>query len=180
MKLKDFLTPVNVDQLDFSSTIIILIHQRSKTLDEMEFDCCREEIEIIGRVRCDGTLSHVAATQGGGRSVTSDTSYEFVGRYTLTGVTSTARPVGGAPCPVRNRLKSATVKRARSEMTDRRTPAVIAIIDFNLSCVQCIVISYDAQGDFLINFFHIFKALLFFFLQRKSNLNIFRASHGCE
>lgn len=64
MKLKDFLTPVNVDQLDFSSTIII--HQRSKTLDEMEFDCCREEIEIIGRVRCDGTLSHVAATQGGG------------------------------------------------------------------------------------------------------------------
>lgn len=36
--------------------------------------------------------------------------------------------VAGAPCPVRNRLKSTTVKRARFEMTDRRT-GVIAIID---------------------------------------------------
>lgn len=78
--------------------------------------------------RCHTWRWHKGAETFRGRSVTSDTSYEFIGRYIGWPVLRQQLTVAGAPCPVRNRLKSTTVKRARFEMTDRRT-GVIAIID---------------------------------------------------
>lgn len=78
--------------------------------------------------RCHTWLWHEGGETFRGRSVASDTSYEFIGRYIGWPVLRQQLAVGGAPCPVRNRLKSTTVKRTRFEMTDRPI-GVIAIID---------------------------------------------------
>ena len=86
---------------------------------------------IIASVWYDRTLSHMALTRLGpsilARSVTSDGG-ELIHRWIRRPIHVDQCYVNSTSRPVRNRLKSTTVKRALFGMTDRRAD-VITIID---------------------------------------------------